>query len=348
MALATGASAAVGMPASAATPSCGPLCLDLYNTSIGSSYILDSLGQCDGTGTPVILDPAQNTQPGEDFTVDNEGTVTDFYIAGLVSAALGLNYGPDTAEEIEYTPFGAPTGECVGVSGTPTTGTLVSLQPCGVSGKTIWIVDSLPSPTGPYALINGADTAFPDPYTLTYPASQPSSAQLDTAPLETSSGSPVPAQDWDGEAGVVPGVGPVGTGTTVVSSANPSVTGQTVTYTATVSPSPDGGTVAFTDGGSPISGCSAEPVSVGTGTATCQVTYDSPGSHVIVASYGGDTEFQGSTSGQLTQQVNQAPTACTTTITGTHATQLAVTSGETCLVNATQDGQVTISAGAAL
>jgi hypothetical protein len=39
---------------------------------------------------------------------------------------------------------------------------------------------------------------------------------------------------------------------------------------------------------------------------------------------------------------------CTTTITGTNPTQLDVTSGLTCLVNATQDGQVTVEPGAAL
>ena len=42
-----------------------------------------------------------------------------------------------------------------------------------------------------------------------------------------------------------------------------------------------------------------------------------------------------------------APT-CTTTITGTNAKQLAVTSGLTCLVNATQNGPVTVEPGAAL
>ena len=47
------------------------------------------------------------------------------------------------------------------------------------------------------------------------------------------------------------------------------------------------------------------------------------------------------------QYTYQAPT-CTTTVTGTNATQLTVTSGLTCLVNATQNGQVTVEPGAAL
>ncbi len=38
----------------------------------------------------------------------------------------------------------------------------------------------------------------------------------------------------------------------------------------------------------------------------------------------------------------------TVTITGTHATQITVSSGLTCLVNATQSGQVTVAPDAAL
>jgi hypothetical protein len=102
------------------------------------------------------------------------------------------------------------------------------------------------------------------------------------------------------------------TTTTLVSSPNPSVVGQQVTYTATVSPAPDGGTVAFTDGGTPITGCGAVTVDSSTGKAACQVTYTSTGTHSITASYGGDNNFSGS-SDSLTQTVNQAAT--TTAVT---------------------------------
>ena len=49
---------------------------------------------------------------------------------------------------------------------------------------------------------------------------------------------------------------------------------------------------------------------------------------------------------QFTYQV-PAP-VCTTTITGTHSTQLTVSSGLTCLVGAQQNGSVTVAAGASL
>jgi large repetitive protein len=57
----------------------------------------------------------------------------------------------------------------------------------------------------------------------------------------------------------------------------------------------------------------------------------------------------GSTSAGTTadEYTYQAP-ACTTTITGTNDTPLTVTSGLTCLVNASQHGQITVAAGAGL
>ncbi len=91
------------------------------------------------------------------------------------------------------------------------------------------------------------------------------------------------------------------TTTVVASSANPSVQGQTVTYTATVSPA-GGGSVTFNDGGTPVAGCTARSLN-GSGQATCQVTYATTGSHAITAVYSGDAASAGSTSAVLTQSV---------------------------------------------
>ena len=82
-----------------------------------------------------------------------------------------------------------------------------------------------------------------------------------------------------------------------------------MTYTATVTPTPDGGTVAFTDNGSTISGCGSVTVNTATGKATCQATYTSAGSHAIIATYSGDTNFESSPSTTLTQIVGQTATA---------------------------------------
>jgi hypothetical protein len=111
--------------------------------------------------------------------------------------------------------------------------------------------------------------------------------------------------------------------TTVSSSANPSIIGQPVTYTTTTVTSYADpysqqwlggrpltvGAVYFLDNGTPITGCTAVPVSGG--KATCQAT-PAPGTNTIVANYyvlGNNNQptWQDSTA-TLTQQVN--PPAC--------------------------------------
>jgi hypothetical protein len=89
--------------------------------------------------------------------------------------------------------------------------------------------------------------------------------------------------------------------------------GTSVTYTATVTPafagtSQPSGTVAFLDGGSSISGCTAQPLSTGSAsTATCTVTYPAAGSHTITATYAGDPNFSGSSSPPATVTVQPTP-----------------------------------------
>jgi hypothetical protein len=102
------------------------------------------------------------------------------------------------------------------------------------------------------------------------------------------------------------------TTTVAVPSVNPSVSGQTVTYTATVSAVAPAsgkrtGTVAFQDGGVVITGCGAKAVAVA-GTATCAIAYPGPGAHTITAIYSGDANFTGSTSAALSQAVNPGTT----------------------------------------
>ena len=103
------------------------------------------------------------------------------------------------------------------------------------------------------------------------------------------------------------------TTTVVVASVNPSVSGQSVTYTATVSAVAPAagtrtGTMAFEDGGVVIAGCGAKAVAAG-GTATCAIAYTGPGTHTITAIYSGDGNFNDSTSAVLTDTVNPGATA---------------------------------------
>ena len=170
--------------ASAATPSCGHSCIDVFSHQFGThkspNFVVDVLRQGEKVGQPIILFRTANFDPAEDFTVAFQGTVSDFFAAGLVSAAVNLHYGggaagfpDDFAFENEYAPFGVDSGLCLGVAATAFQGEGVTLQPCGVSAKTVWIVDTFDSPTtlfnGYVPLINGSDTNFSHPFVLTYP-----------------------------------------------------------------------------------------------------------------------------------------------------------------------------------
>src|SRR5206468_8853025 len=97
--------------------------------------------------------------------------------------------------------------------------------------------------------------------------------------------------------------------TAAVSSANPSVSGQSVVLTATVSASAPGagtpgGTVVFKDGGTAIS-----TNTLSGGVASYTNTTFSVTNHSITVAYTGDASFNTNTSATLTQTVNKASSA---------------------------------------
>lgn len=160
--------------ARAATPSCGGGCIEFYAEKFGPNFITDSFKQAKVPGTPIILFQKSNNDPALDFTYAFQGTVSDLYAAHLVSAAVNLHYGSDEAFEFEYSPLGAGTSQCIGITSViPGNGTKVALEPCGTNGGTVWILDSADVVTHGshvyYPFINGSDTNFSDPYVLNYP-----------------------------------------------------------------------------------------------------------------------------------------------------------------------------------
>jgi hypothetical protein len=182
LALVGGVAVVGGLSANAATPSCGHRCVNIFSKKFSDvlttkpGFVLDVLRQGAKVGQPIIMFQSSNSDPAEDFTVSLQGTVNDFVAAQLASPALALHYGDDAALEIEYSPNGVDSGLCVGISAlTPAANTKVSLQPCGVSARTVWVTDVQNIQRGgvftfPFVpLINGADTNFSHPYVLTYP-----------------------------------------------------------------------------------------------------------------------------------------------------------------------------------
>ena len=187
-----GVGSMAALSAGAATPSCGNQCLDLFSREFGThqqpNYVMDVWRQGAKVGQPVILFRTSNTDPAEDFNTSFQGLTSEFNAAGLVSNAVALHYGcakqfgthsctpgsvDDPAFETEYAPFGVDSGLCVGVASTAVQNEGVSLQPCGVSARTVWILDLNDSPStfnhDYIPLINGSDTNFSHPFVLTYP-----------------------------------------------------------------------------------------------------------------------------------------------------------------------------------
>ena len=217
-----GAAAAMASgPANAATPSCGHRCINLFSKKFSDvlttkpPFVLDVFRQGANINQPIIMFQSSNADPAEDFTVSLQGTVTQFAAAGLLpTGALTLHYATDLAFEFQYSPNGVDSGLCVGTASTPIANTPVSLQPCGVSAKTVWITDRQNRAPGglftfPYVpLISAAGLNFSNPFVLTYPANaNPNDkprAQLVTQNLhQFSRGQVFDNQQWSAFFGVL-------------------------------------------------------------------------------------------------------------------------------------------------
>jgi hypothetical protein len=171
---------------------CGASCAEIFSRNFGTSpnpeFALDVLRQGDEIGQPIILFRPSSSDPAEHFSISDQGLVSVFHTDGLVSSALALHYGglgcedydtgtatcttpypDDEAIEVEYSPYGVDSGLCMGTATTAVNGTYVSLQPCGATAKTTWIVDSANQIEVYVPLINGSGTSFSHPAVLTYP-----------------------------------------------------------------------------------------------------------------------------------------------------------------------------------
>ena len=241
--LVTGAAAAGATSASAATPSCGGSCVDLFSWQFGNffhpNFVLDVFQQGQKVGQPAILFRESNSDPAEDVSAEFNGTTSNFYAAGLVSSEVALHYGctvgatvnvagaqivcgadavDDPAFEAEYAPYGVDSGLCFGLASTAVQGEKVTLQPCGETSKTVWIVDTTDAviTSAGVPLINGSDTNFSHPFVLTYPAdaypTDKPRASLEVTNITGStngSGGPIlgtvdSSQLWSADIGVLP------------------------------------------------------------------------------------------------------------------------------------------------
>jgi hypothetical protein len=196
----TGGAGLVVVPAaSAASNACGSTCMTLYTTQFGSGYVMAVKATGAKTGTAVTLTKA-GLNTGEDFVLDNEGTVNDLNAIGLITNQVDLEYGSDEAYQFEYQPGGVGSGLCAGVGSTPAAGTKVTLQPCGENGGTLWVYDSADAAGRTIPLINGAGTNFSQPYSLTAPSD---TGQLTTQELTSADGVIDDNQLWESVYGAL-------------------------------------------------------------------------------------------------------------------------------------------------
>ena len=96
-----GVSAAATGAASAATPACGPACISVFSSELGTyadpNFVEAVLGGGAATvGQPVGLKQASSTDPSQDILpggATRGGKVSDFYADGMVSAEVNSHYG---------------------------------------------------------------------------------------------------------------------------------------------------------------------------------------------------------------------------------------------------------------
>jgi hypothetical protein len=219
--------------ASAATPSCGRTCINLYNQQFGKAFYQDVFRQSIKVNQPVILFRSADSDPAMDFTTNLLANVsagsclfggtypsacvggvkipfTPLTVAQLCADGAGLGagtcarYASDFVWETQYSPYGVNSGLCVGVAAA-VSGEAVTLQPCGVSAKTWWISDNAHRyfHKGHFYTpwVNAGSTNFTQPLVLTYPANgYPTDVPRPVLTVRTqttfSSGAPAQNQMW--------------------------------------------------------------------------------------------------------------------------------------------------------
>jgi autotransporter-associated beta strand protein len=253
---------------------------DAAGSGTGSGAVtVNSGGTLGGTGTAsgaVTVNSGGTLAPGN-------GATTSIFKTGNLTLASGSNLdivlNGNTAgtgyDQVSVTGTVNVTGSTLALSGTRTAhdGTLL----------TIITNDAADAITGTFSgLAEGGTTIFSGvTYTATYQGGTGNDAVLTADPAATTGA--------------------------VVADNNPSVVGQSVTFTATISSTSTGtptGNVTFFDGATNLGTTALN----GSAVATLSTSALTLGSHSITAVYAGDTNFAGSTSPIMTQTVNQAAT----------------------------------------
>lgn len=164
-------------------------CITLGSKAFSGDIAVVSGGTAQA-GQKVILSTGLSSA---DFILLNEGTVQDFYNAGVIGPAVGLTWPKNTVYEFEYAPAGVQSGLCLGTPKTAADGVAADLENCGVDAQTTWIPLTIDDIGGFEPVINGTDTNVNTPFVLTAGGA---GAKLTTHKLDLVAGTFDPAEMW--------------------------------------------------------------------------------------------------------------------------------------------------------
>lgn len=284
------------------------------STTLASSANPSAVGQSvTFTATVAVTPPGGGRPTGTVAFLDNgavigSGTVDVSGHASFTTSSLAAGTHPITASYSGNTDFEVSTSAVLSqVVNTNAVGVTVtsSLNPSAPGDNvtfTATVTSGSGTPTGTIAWTDGATPLGTTPLSAGV-------ATFATSTLTTGTHTITGTYSGDGtftggESGnVVQVVSTATTTTTLASSANPSTSGQNVTFTATVSSSTAGtisGDVTFKDGTTTLG-----TTTISGGAATFSTSGLAMGTHSITATYAGDTSYAGSTSAALNQVVNQ-------------------------------------------
>jgi len=266
-----------------------------------SGAIRYSVKRSAAAGGPYVIIAPPPILTASTFTDTTVASNTTYYY--VVSASSVAGEGPNSVEVPVTTPAGNPTTAALGSSLNPSTyGQAVTF--------TATVTSTAGTPSGSITFMDGAATLGSG--TLN------ASGQATLTPTTLLAGSHSITAVYAGGGGFSGSTSPAltqtvnkaSTSTSVSSSVNPSVAGQSVKFTAAISPNAATGTVQFFDGSNSLG-----TVNLNGGVASLSTSTLSVGSHSITASFSGDGNYNSSDSAPLTQTVNVALATTTTTVT---------------------------------
>ena len=331
-----------------------------YGTSLTftATVTVTSPGSGTPTGTVTFFDGATSIGTGTlSATSPFKATFTTSSLSVAVHSITAVYTGDAS---FAASPTSSPVGQTVTTATTTTT--VATSDNSTVFGESVTFTATVTpqvagsTPTGTVTFKDGATTIG----TGTLDGGSPPQATFTTSALSVAT-HPITASyggdgNFSGDASpsINQVVAKAATTTTLTSSPNPSLAGQSVTLTATVSVTAPGdgtpsGTVNFRAGTSSIAGCGA--VSLAAGQATCTTTFAATATN-LNGVYSGDGNFATSTSPNFTQTVtsNQFTASVSPTAVQPSTTQaftIPLTSGAASTSKA-QNARISIPAGFAV